>query len=71
MKKSYVIETSMQVKVEIDLGEIAQLIEVVDSVADTDGSNNWVAKDLARKLKTLRRDAAEEAQREFERLAGK
>jgi hypothetical protein len=71
MKKSYVIETSMQVKVEIDLGEIAQLIEVVDSVADAEGSNNWVAKDLARKLKALRRDAAEEAQREFERLAGK
>ena len=71
MKKSYVIETSMQVKVEIDLGEIAQLIEVVDSVADAEGSNNWVAKDLARKLKALRRDAAEEAQREFERLAAK
>ena len=71
MKKSYVIETSMQVKVEIDLGEIAQLIEVVDSVADAEGSNNWVAKELARKLKALRRDAAEEAQREFERLAGK
>jgi len=71
MKKSYVIETSMQVKVEIDLGEIAQLIEVVDSVADAEGSNNWVAKELARKLKALRRDAAEEAQREFERLAAK
>ena len=71
MKKSYVIETSMRVKVEIDLGEIAQLIEVVDSVADAEGSNNWVAKDLARKLKAVRRDAAEEAQREFERLAGK
>ena len=71
MKKSYVIETSMQVKVEIDLGEIAQLIEVVDSVAEAEGSNNWVAKDLARKLKAVRRDAAEEAQREFERLAGK
>jgi hypothetical protein len=61
----------MRVKVEIDLGEIAQLIEVVDSVADAEGSNNWVAKDLARKLKAVRRDAAEEAQREFERLAGK
>ena len=71
MKKSYVIETSMQVKVEIDLGEIAQLIEVVDSVADAEGSNNWVAKDLARKLKDLRKDAVEEAKREFVRMADK
>ena len=71
MRKSYVSETTLKVQVEIDLGEIAQLIEVVDSVADAEGSNNWVAKDLARKLKALRRDAAEEAQREFERLAGK
>ena len=71
MKKSYVVETSLQVKIEIDLGEIEQLIDVVGGVAEADGSNNWAAKDLARKLKDLRKDAVEEAKREFVRMADK
>lgn len=69
MKKSYVVESSLIVKVDIDLGEIAQLIDVVESVAEAEGNNNWKARDLVRKLKDLRKDAVDEAKREFDSLA--
>jgi hypothetical protein len=38
-----------------------------DVVGDED-SSNWKAKDLLRKLKDLRREAVEEARREFENM---
>jgi len=68
MKKSYVIETSLVVRVEIDLGEIAQLIETLEPLAEAE-SNNYSAKDLLRKLKDLRRETLDEAKREFGSLA--
>lgn len=68
MKKSYVAETSLRIHVEIDLGEVAQLIQVLEPAAE-EGSNNWTAQELKRKLETLRREAVEEASREFSRLA--
>jgi hypothetical protein len=68
MKKSYVAETSLRIHVEIDLGEVAQLIQVLEPAAE-EGSNDWTAKELKRKLETLRREAVEEASREFSRLA--
>lgn len=71
MKKSYVKEEALQIQMDIDLGEVAQLIDVLqDVVNDTEdgASNNWKAKDLLRKLKAVRHDAAEEARREFENM---
>lgn len=68
MKKSYVQENTLQVKVTIDLGEINSLINELDAVASAEGSNNWKARDLVASLKKLRRDAAEEAKTEFERM---
>lgn len=68
MKKSYVNETSLIVNVQIDLGEIAQLIDLADSAAEADEGSNWTAKDLSRKLKELRKEAMDEAKREFENL---
>jgi Asp-tRNA(Asn)/Glu-tRNA(Gln) amidotransferase C subunit len=67
MKKSYVNESSLVVNVQIDLGEVNQLIDTLKEI-DTEGSNNYRVKDLLNKLNTLRRDAAEEAKREFETM---
>jgi hypothetical protein len=67
MKKSYVNESSLVVNVHIDLGEVTQLIDTLKTV-DTEQSNNWKAKDLISKLERVRRDAAEEAKREFENM---
>ena len=70
MKKSYVLETSLVVKVDIDLGEIAQLIDTLEPLI-TEESNNWRAKELVRKLKDLRKEAVTEAEREFRNMAEK
>lgn len=70
MKKSYVLETSLIVKIDIDLGEIDQLVETLEPLT-TEESNNWRAKDLVRKLKDLRKEAVQEAEREFRNLAEK
>lgn len=67
MKKSYVLESSLIVKVDIDLGEITQLIETLEPMTDEE-SNSWKAKDLLRKLKDLRKEAVTEAEREFRTL---
>ena len=68
MKKSYVTEETLCVKTDIELGEIAQLIDVLQDVVGDEDSSNWKAKDLLRKLKDLRRDAVEEARREFDNM---
>ena len=58
----------MQVKVDVDLGEINELIEALDQLVNDDTSNNWKAKGLSSKLKALRRATVEEAKREFENM---
>lgn len=68
MKKSYVTEETLCVKTDIELGEIAQLIDVLQDVVNDEDSSNWKAKDLLRKLKDLRREAVDEARREFENM---
>ncbi len=67
MRKSYVSETTLKVQVEIDLGEIENLISSLSNVDTADGKN-WRAKELVSKLQKLKRDAAEEARRGFERM---
>jgi len=69
MKKSYVKEETIEILVDIKLGDVAQLIDVLQDVTNEEGgSNNWKATDLLRKLKELRREAAEEARREFQNM---
>lgn len=68
MKKSYVQEHSMKVLVEIDLGEINTLIDSLGEL-DSEASGSYRAEQLIGKLKTVRREAADDARREFERLA--
>jgi len=70
MKKSYIQEQSLQVKVDIDLGEINQLIDELKEITG-EGSTNWRAKDLRSKLEKLRREAVEEARREFDNMLEK
>jgi hypothetical protein len=67
MRKSYVSETTLKVQVEIDLGEIENLISSLSDVDTADGKN-WRAKELVTKLQKIKRDAAEEARRGFERM---
>jgi len=67
MRKSYVSETSLKVQVEIDLGEIENLIRSLSDLDTSDGKN-WRAKELVSKLEKLKREAAEEARRGFERI---
>ena len=67
MRKSYVSETTLKVQVEIDLGEIENLISSLSDLDTTDGKN-YRAKELVSKLEKLKREAAEEACRGFERM---
>ena len=67
MRKSYVSETTLKVQIEIDLGEIENLISSLSDLDTADGKN-WRAKELVSKLHKLKRDAAEEARRGFERM---
>ena len=67
MRKSYVSETSLKVQVEIDLGEIENLINSLSDLDTADGKN-YRAKELVSKLQKLKREAAEEARRGFERM---
>jgi hypothetical protein len=67
MRKSYVSETTLKVQVEIDLGEIENLIITLSDLDTADGKN-YRAKELVTKLQKLKREAAEEARRGFERM---
>jgi hypothetical protein len=67
MKKSYVQDGTLQISITIDLGEINDLITQLESVVGEEGKN-WRAKELITKLRTVRRDAAEEARREFQNM---
>ena len=67
MRKSYVSETTLKVQVEIDLGEIENLISSLSDLGTADGKN-YRAQELVTKLQKLKREAAEEARRGFERM---
>ena len=68
MKKSYVSESTLEVKMDIELGEIHNLIEVLDNIVNDEDSSTWSARSLVGKLRKVRRDAVEEARREFENM---
>ncbi len=51
----------------IELGEVNDLITQLEAAVGEEGKN-WRAKELAAKLRTVRREAAEEARREFQNM---
>jgi len=69
MKKSYVHETSLVVTAKIDLGEINEIITLLEPLATEEHS--WQSTEIVKKLKALRKDSVEEASREFARMAEK
>ena len=71
MQKSYVNEHSTSVKIDIDLGELQQIISIVKTSveAETDGSSNFRSDSrLLSNLRRVRKETAEEAVREFTRI---
>lgn len=71
MKKGYVYENTLQVNVTIDLGEINDMIAALEPLTTEEGNKNWKAREIVTKLRTMRREAAEEARREFENMLQK
>ena len=70
MKKSYVNHNEMTVRIDIDLSEIGLIIEYVSAaVNDETATSNYRAKELLKNLKRLEVETAEEAIREFQRIA--
>ena len=67
MKKSYVLENTLNVSINIDLGEINDLLEEL-TVKGEEKELSYRAKTLKTKFEKLRRDAVEEARREFEHM---
>ena len=71
MQKSYVNEHSTSVKIDVDLGELNQIISIVKTSveAETDGSSNFRSNSrLLGDLRRMRKETAEEAVREFTRI---
>jgi len=71
MQKSYVNEHTTSVKINIDLGELQQIISIVKTSveAETDGSSNFRSNSrLLVDLRRMRKETAEEAVREFTRI---
>lgn len=71
MKKSFVNEASLVVTVTVDMGEVNGLIEILKEADTENGHGNYRANALRQKLETLRREAADEAKREFEKILEK
>jgi hypothetical protein len=67
MQKSYVREHSITMVIEIDLGEIGNLIEMIKPLAEGD-ETNYRAQGMYEKLKQVKREAVIEASREFKTM---
>jgi predicted DNA-binding ArsR family transcriptional regulator len=65
MKKTYVNETSININIVADLGEINDILTVLKSADD---EQNYRAKSLISKIEKLRIEAIQEARREFENM---
>ena len=68
MKKTYVNETSLNINIVADLGEINDILAVLKSADD---DQNYRAKSLISKIEKLRLEAIQEARREFEDMLDK
>jgi predicted DNA-binding ArsR family transcriptional regulator len=65
MRKSYVDESSLNINMVADLGEINDILTVLKS-ADDEQSHR--ARSLISKIEKLRLEAIQEARREFENM---
>jgi hypothetical protein len=67
MRKSYVEQSSLEVNLAIDLGEINDLIKSLTDAAP-EGSNNYRLNRMITKLKTVKREAVQDAVALFENM---
>ena len=68
MQKSYVNEETLKVKIDIELGEVQNLISSLEEMEIETSPNSYRVKALITELKKVRRSSVEEAHRSFERL---
>ena len=68
MLKSYVSEETLKVKIDIELGEIQNLIVSLEETEEDAGTNSYRVKALVTELKKLKRSSVEEAHRSLERM---
>ena len=71
MLKSYVSEETLKVKIDIELGEVQNLIVSLEEMEIETSPNSYRVKALITELKKVRRSSVEEAHRSFERLLEK
>ena len=71
MQKSYVNEETLKVKIDIELGEVQNLIISLEEMEIETSPNSYRVKALITELKKVRRSSVEEAHRSFERLLEK
>jgi len=71
MQKSYVNEETLKVKIDIELGEVQNLIVSLEEMEIETSPNSYRVKALITELKKVRRSSVEEAHRSFERLLEK
>jgi len=71
MQKSYVNEETLKVKIDIELGEVQNLIVSLEEMEIETSPNSYRVKALITELKKVRRSSVEEAHRNFERLLEK
>ena len=71
MQKSYVNEHTTSVRIDVDLGELNQIIFIIKTSLETDTESSTFRSDsrLLGNLRKVRKDMAEEAVREFTRVA--
>ena len=65
MRKSYCNETTMTVNMVIELDEVQGIIEVLSKIEDPD----YKVTDLLKSMKKVKREAAVEALRAFQKMA--
>jgi hypothetical protein len=70
MKSSYILEHSMDIRVELDMGDLILLIEYTTQASEVVGAshNSTRAATLLKSLKKTKKDAAESAVRDFQRM---
>ena len=71
MQKSYVNEHTTSVRIDVDLGELNQIILIIKTSLETDTESSTFRSDsrLLGNLRKVRKEMAEEAVREFTRVA--
>ena len=71
MQKSYVNEHTTSVRIDVDLGELNQIILIIKTSLETDTESSTFRSDsrLLSSLRKVRKEMAEDAVREFTRVA--